>query len=754
MMKKSTVRSIFRCFLIVLAISLHCLRTQAESLVDYVDPRIGSGGHGHVFVGANVPFGAVQAGPSNFHKGWDWCSGYHYDDKDIVGFSQTHLSGTGCPDLCDVFMMPYMGKIRLVKGGEHEPSEQGYSSPFSHENETVCPGYYAVKLDAYGIDVELTASERVAFHKYRFPEGEDARVVIDLWEGNSDSATDNEIELVDEHTILGKRFSKGWSVRQELFFAIRCSLPIKDFGVYESDDLLGGEKGKGRHLRGLITFAEAPKEVAFKIGISPVSSENALENIEKEIPDWDFDNVRKAASAKWEKELRKIRIETKNEADKKVFYTAMYHLMMHPSVYNDCNGDYKGADYKVHRNADFTNYTVLSLWDTYRAAHPLYILTNPDRVGDFINTMIVIYEQTGVLPVWHLWSWETGTMVGISSMEVVAEACLKNCKGIDRERAYKALKGTAMSDARGMDYVRELKFIPSDSGVHHAVANAMEIAIGDASIALLAERMGKSDDYDYFTRRAQLYKLYYDADKGFMRGRMKDGSWNPSYDPFKTLGEESKDYAEGNAWQYLWLVPHDVYGLMESIGGEETFNRRLDEFFALETNEERRIDVTGMIGQYAHGNEPSHHIGYLYPYGGRQWKTAALVRRIMSEFYTDKPDGLIGNEDCGQMSAWYVFSALGFYPVFTASGEYVIGSPIVDKATLQLDDGKIFTVEAENNAPENVYVQSVELNGKPYPNSFLRHEDLMKGGSLKFTMGVEPNVNYGTNPENRPGMSK
>ncbi len=755
MQKIIAIRSTF-CALVICLVLLLCPRANAENLSDYVDPLIGSGGHGHVFVGANVPFGAVQVGPSNFHKGWDWCSGYNYSDKDIIGFAQTHLSGTGIADLCDVFLMPYMGEKRLVKGNAHAPSENGYSTTFSHDNEVAKPGFYSVKMDN-GVAVELTATERVAFHKYNFPAGNDARVIIDLVEGNNDQTMESEIGLIDENTITGKRFSSGWAKRQELFFAIRCSLPIKDFGIYEGDqgeNVVAAKSSTAKKLRGLVTFAESPKEVMFKVGISPVSAENALENLETEIPDWDFDKVRQVAREKWEKGFQKIKIETPNDADKKAFYTAMYHAMIHPSLYQDVNGDYKDANFEIKNSTDFTNYTIFSLWDTYRAAHSLYILTNPDRVDDFVNSMLAIYEQTGVLPIWHLWGYETGTMVGISSLEVVAEACMKEIKGIDLEQAFAALKGTAMSDERGMKYAKELQYVPSDSRVRHAVADGMEIAIGDASIALLAKKMDMSDDYGYFTKRAKLYQLYYDKDSGFMRGKMQDGSWNPVYNPILTTGAEARDYSEGNAWQYLWLVPQDVYGLMELIGGEETFNKRLDEFFTLESSEEKLVDVTGVIGQYAHGNEPSHHIGYLFAYGGRQWKTAELVRRIMREFYTDKPDGLIGNEDCGQMSAWYVFSALGFYPVFTASGEYVIGSPIVDKATLNLEGGKTLTIEVENNLPTNVYVQSVELNGTPYLNTFLRHSDIMNGGTLKFKMGEKPNENFGKALENRPGTEK
>ncbi len=729
---------------------------KSQRLTDYVDPYIGSGGHGHVFVGANVPFGAVQVGPSNFFKGWDWCSGYNYRDSVIIGFPQLHLSGTGIGDLGDILIMPYMGEIKLDKGIETKQFS-GYSSHYSHKNEKVRPGYYAVKLDDYGVEVELTASERVGFHKYKFPQGENVRIIIDLKEGINDKSTDTYIELTDQYTIKGYRSSAGWAKKQQVFFAIKFSTPIKMFDVYDNAKQIDSKKGKGESIKGLITFSQAlpsvGKEISFKVGISPVSSENAMANINAEIPHWDFEKVKQQALDKWEKELSKIQIETKNEADKRIFYTSMYHVMMHPSLFNDHNGDYMGADWKIHKKTPYDTYTIFSLWDTYRAAHPLFTITNPDKVSDFINSMLDIYDQTGALPIWHLRGYDTGTMVGISSFQIISEAYLKGIKGFDPERAYKALKGTAMSDIRGLDYVRDLKPIPSDSMKNRPVAMALELAIGDAGIALMAKKLGKIDDYNYFLKRAQSYKSYYDKESGFIRGKMANGAWNPVFDPIKSKRPYASDYAEGNAWQYLWLSPQDIYGLIDLLGGEEVFLDRLDTFFSLDfdpSDPDVLIDLTGNIGQYSHGNEPSHHIAYMYTYAGQQWKTARLTRHIMKEFYTDQPDGIIGNEDCGQMSGWYILSSLGFYPVFTASGEYVIGSPVFDKATINLGNGKHFTVEAINNSPENIYVQSVELNGKDYPYTYINHQDIINGGSMKFRMGNKPNYNYGKNPIYRP----
>ncbi len=713
---------------------------QAQKPTDYVDPFIGSGGHGHVFVGANVPYGAVQVGPSNFYKGWDWCSGYNYRDSAIVGFSQLHLSGTGIGDLGDILIMPYMGDIKLNRGQEKE-RYSGYASRFSHENEKVKPGYYSVKLDDYNIDVELTASERVGYHKYTFPQGENARIIIDLKEGINDRSVDTYIELADKYTIKGYRSSEGWAKKQQVFFAIRSSVPINDFLVYDDTTPIAGKKGKGKSVKALICFAKSPGIVSLKVGISPVSSGNALMNIKAEIPDWNFEKTVKQADEKWNKELSKISVETQNESDKRIFYTAMYHLMIHPSLFNDHNGDYMGSDWKVHKKPGFNNYTVFSLWDTYRAAHPVYNIIDQKRTADFVNSMLAVFDQTGYLPIWHLRGYDTGTMVGINSFQVIAEAYLKGNKGFDPEKAFQVLKTAAMSDIRGLDYDRDFKVIPSDVMKNRPVATALEYAIGSASIARMAKEMGKTEDYEYFSKRSKNYKLYYDKEVGFFRGKMADGSWNPVFHPIKSKKPWATDYAEGNPWQYLWLVPQDVEGLIELLGGEKAFEDKLNTFFSLDSGDDEDVllDLTGCIGQYAHGNEPGHHIAYLYAYIGQQWKTAQLARYIMKNFYHDQPDGIIGNEDCGQMSAWYIMSSLGFYPVFTASDQYILGSPLFDKATINLENGKKFRIETINNSPENIYIQSVELNGKKYDFDFISHKDIMGGGKLIIRMGREPN---------------
>jgi predicted alpha-1,2-mannosidase len=716
-------------------------------------------------VGASVPFGAVQVGPDNHYKGWDWCSGYNYGDSLMIGFAQTHLSGTGIGDLADILIMPYTGGIRLNEGisvvktpatanmvvvngnpGVEKVSDDSYSSRYSHKYEKVKPGYYSVKLLNYDVNVELTATERVAFHKYHFPAGKEGHIIIDLQTGINSKPFDCNIKKVDDYTLVGRRKSNGWAKNRWIFFAIKSSVPLTKFGVYDNNKLLDGTDGTADMIKGLISFDKAPSTVMLKVGISPVSSENALDNIKAEIPGWDFEGVVKQADDKWNKELSTLSVETRSLSDKRIFYTSLFHTMIDPSMFNDHNGDYRGTDRKVYTNPGFTNYSIFSLWDTYRAANPLYILTQPKRTTDMINSMLAIYDQQGRLPIWHLDGYETGTMVGISSVQVVAEAYLKGIKGFDGERAFNAIKTTSNLDILGLKYHKNFEFIPSNES--RSVGKALEYSIGDGSAALMAKAMGKTDDYNTFLKMSQNYKLYYDTSDGFFKGRTADGKFATNFSPTKAIGF----YAEGNAWQYLWLVPHDVKGLIALIGGEKAFNDRLDSLFVTQTpaSEGKLADLTGLIGQYAHGNEPSHHISYLYNFSGRQWKTAEKARYIMKNFYPDNQDGIIGNEDCGQMSAWYVFSSMGFYPVFPASGEYVIGSPVVNKATIQTTSGKPFTVQAINNSDKNIYIQSITLNGKPYKNSYITHKQMMQGGTMVMTMGNKPNFNFGTLAANRP----
>ena len=725
--------------------------TNENDYTQFVDPLIGSGGHGHVFVGASVPFGAIQAGPSNFHKGWDWCSSYHYSDSIVKGFSHLHLSGTGCTDLGEFLIMPAVGSLKMNAGSQDNP-ESGYASYYNHSTEKVEPGYYKVHLDTYNIDIEMTTSERVALHKITYPKSDNAKIIIDLEEGNGDKATKTFVHKVNDTIVAGYRFSTGWAADQREYFAMVLSKPIQDIVVYNGEALLPGDAAEGTSAKACIQFkTEELEEVLFKFGMSPVSMENALANIKAEMNSWNFEQILAENQGKWNKELSKIQIKTKDLAKKKVFYTAMYHTLIAPNLFNDSNGEYRGVDKKVYKDADFTNYTLFSLWDTYRTAHPLYTLTQPERVPDMINSMLTIYKQQGKLPVWHLRGNETNTMVGYSAVPVVVDACLKAYSGIDYELAYEAVKTTAMGDFEpGVKELQKYGYIPGDM-MHESVASGMEYAISDWAISKLAEKLGKTEDAKYFMDRAKAYTKYFDPADRFMKGKMKDGSWRTPFDPYSAQ-HRVNDYCEGNAWQYLWLVPQDPEGLIDLLGGEKPFVAKLDSLFSIssELEEGASSDISGLIGQYAHGNEPSHHITYLYAYAGEQYKTADKVRYIMNELYTDKTDGLCGNEDCGQMSAWYVMSSMGFYPVNPSNGAYVFGSPLFDEASIHLPENKKFTVVAENNNESNIYIQSAKLNGVDYSKSFITHKEILKGGVLTFTMGANPNPNFGKAKKDRP----
>ncbi|MBC9931470.1 glycoside hydrolase family 92 protein [Chitinophaga qingshengii] len=715
-----------------------------------VDPYIGSGGHGHVFVGASVPYGAVQVGPTNIVKGWDWCSGYHYSDSVVIGFSQMHLSGTGIGDLGDVLMMPYTGKVRTNRGTQENPTS-GYGSHYSHAREKARPGYYAVKLDDYNIDVELTASERVALHKYTFPKNEPSNIIIDLKEGIGwDAPVETFIRKVDDYTLEGYRYSKGWAVDQRVWFTIKSNVPVKQFQVFEGDNKQAGISLKGKEVKGVISFEKSPGQVMLKVGISPVSSANALANINAEMPGWDFAKVVNSANAKWDKELSKVDIQTKDEAARRVFYTALYHTMIDPALFNDHDGSYRGTDKKVYPNPGFDNYSVFSLWDIYRSAAPLTTILHPEKVNSFVNSMITIHKQQGKLPVWPLMGSETNCMVGYHGVPPIVDAYLKGFTGFNAEDAFAAMKATSMRDDLGVKYVKERGYIPADKE-YESVSKALEYAIDDWCIAAMAKKMGKQEDYEYYKKRAAYYKNYFDSSIKFVRPRMADGSFKTPYDPFNSIHEKG-DFTEGNGWQYTWLVPQDVEGLINLMGGDEAFTRKLDSLFTAkgDMGAEASSDISGLIGMYAHGNEPSHHVTYMYAFAGNQWKTAEKVRQVMKAFYFDQPEGLAGNEDCGAMSSWYVFSSLGFYPVNPANGVYVMGSPLFDKASVKLEGGKTFTVQTINNSKDNIYIQSMTLNGKPYTKSFITHQDLVKGGTMVVTMGSKPNYNFGKAVADRP----
>ena len=721
-----------------------------EDVIKFVDPYIGSAAHGHVFVGASVPFGGVQVGPTNITQGWDWCSGYNYSDSVVRGFSQLHLSGTGIGDLGDVLMMPYLGPLRTMTGTQQDPTA-GYSAHYSHKNEIVEPGYYSVKLSDNDIRVELTASQRVAFQKYNFPGTDSARVIIDLEQGIGwDAPVKTHLNRLNDSTLVGYRFSKGWANDQRLWFAIRSSEPINRWDLFDSTVFKSTDSLTAVRTKGVISYGKELKSVSFKIGISPISSEGALANIEAEMPEWDFAAVKQRAQDSWRKSLANIEVETTDTVKKRVFYTALYHSMIQPALFNDHDGSYRGTDKKVYQNPGFQNYSIFSLWDTYRALNPLYTLIEKDRVVDFVQSMLAIYQQQGKLPVWHLMGNETNCMVGYSAAPVIADAIVKGLPGFDTDLAMEALVATANTDEFGLNYLKELGYIPADKE-NESVSKALEYAVDDGSIALAAQKLGKKDIYSTFAKRAQYYKKYFDSTTGFMRGVMSDGSFRSSFNPFQSVHREN-DYTEGNAWQYIWLVPQDVKGLMNLLGGEQGFITKLDSLFIVkgDLGAQASPDISGLIGMYAQGNEPEHHVPYLYDFAGQQWKAAEKVNEIASKFYTDQPDGLCGNDDCGEMSGWYVLSSLGFYQVNPANGIFVFGTPFFDKATVHVGADKTFTITASNLNKKNIYIQSVKLNGQPYTKSYITYKDIMDGGTLEFTMGATPNKKFGAAPEDRP----
>ncbi|OKS86274.1 GH92 family glycosyl hydrolase [Mucilaginibacter polytrichastri] len=743
----------------IVAIMLNATaQAQPSKLTSYVNPFIGSKDHGHVFVGANVPFGAVQLGPTQIGRGWDkfngwdWCSGYNYISEEILGFTHTHLSGTGIGDLNDVMIVPADGPLQLYPMQFNKPNT-GYGSLFSKKSEICHPGYYQVHLDKYDVEAKLTATERVGIHQYHYNKTDNAHIFVDLgFAMNWDKPVKTFIKKVNDTTFTGYRFSTGWAKDQRLYFAIRTSQPITKAEFYSDSTLQNAIQVEGLHAKAALYFDAAHHpDIMLKVAISPVSEENALANMKAEAPSGNFNTYHNKAEHAWEKTLAGVEIETNNKADREIFYTSLYHMCLGPTLFNDANNDYRGTNKEVYRKVDFKNYTTMSLWDIYRAWSPFMTIMHPDLVKNIVKSMLAIYQQQGRLPVWPLVGSETDCMVGNPAIIIIADAFGKGLIDPKQyEEIYAAMKHTAMRDSSGLQYLNKLSYIPAAS-MHESVAWAMEYAIADAGIAKMALALGKKSDAEYFTKRSQLYKLYYDKQTGFFNGRLANGQFHRPFDPIYSAPETS-DYTEGNAWQYLFLAPHDVHGLIDLLGGQKTFKKRLDSLFTIssELRAGTAPDIAGLIGQYAHGNEPSHHITYLYNYIGEPWKTADRVREVIDKFYTTNTDGLPGNEDVGQMSAWYAFSALGMYAVNPMEGKYVFGSPLFDKATLHLENGKTFTITAKNNSKKNKYIQQVQLNGKPYPFTYIRHKDITSGGSLVFTMGSVPGKTYGIAPSSRP----
>ena len=701
-----------------------------ENYTRFVDPKIGTGGHGHVFVGANVPFGMVQVGPTSIPQAWDWTSGYHASDSTVIGFSHTHLSGTGIGDLFDITVMPVTGEVTYARGEEKDPAS-GMWSYADRTKEITKPGYYSVPLTRYGITAEMTATERVGLHRYTFPASDAAAVVFDLENGGCwDKATQTPLEKEGDSRITGWRYSTGWAKDQRVYFVAEFSKPFAKF------ETVGDKYARA-------SFATTDGEqVLLKVALSPVSIEGAKANLVAELPGWDFDATVKAADAKWNAELSKVKVTTTDEAAKRIFYTALYHTMVAPSLFCDVNGDYYGSDHEIHRNADFTNYTTFSLWDTYRAAMPLMTILHPEKMPDIIRTMLAIADEQGRLPVWHLWGNETDCMVGNPGIPVVADALVKGIEGFDREKAFEAIKKTAMNPDRGNGLRMQYGYIPCDL-FNEAVAYDMEYALADGAAARAAEVLGRMEDAKFFEERSHSYRNYFDPSTRFMRGRDSRKGWRTPFDPFHST-HRADDYCEGNAWQYTWLAPHDVEGLQGCFGSRAKLIEKLDSLFIVSPviqGGNTSPDISGLIGQYAHGNEPSHHILYLYTMLGQPWKTADKVREVLTTLYHDAPDGLSGNEDVGQMSAWYILSSLGMYEAEPAGGRYWFGSPLFDRAELKVEGG-VFTITAENNSAENKYIQRVWLDGQLYTKPWIAHADVVRGGELRFEMGAEPKVWY------------
>ncbi|HKI77810.1 MAG TPA: GH92 family glycosyl hydrolase, partial [Ignavibacteriaceae bacterium] len=739
-------------YLVSILILTSTLKAQTN-YTKYVDPFIGTGGHGHTYPGASLPFGMVQLSPDTDIKGWDWCSGYHYSDNSIMGFSHTHLSGTGIGDYGDIMFMPTVGKIKLNPGSKENPDE-GYRSRFDHTSEIAEPGYYSVTLKDYKIKTELTSTLRAGIQKYTFPESDKSNIIIDLTHGISDIPTDLKIEVIDKNKIAGYRRSTGWAKDQIVYFYAQFSKPFDSFGIAVNDSIKNDlQKAQGKNIKAFVRFSTTKEEeILIKTGISSVSVDGAKNNLQKEIPDWDFEKIRRDAKRAWDKELNKIEVSGGTKDQKTIFYTALYHTLLNPNLFMDVDGNYPGEDKKIHNAFDnskernFTNYTVFSLWDTFRAAHPLFTILEPFRVNDFIKTFLHKYNEGGILPIWELAANETGTMIGYHSIPVIVDAFMKGYRNYDVQSIYEAMKVSADKNWLGLKYYREQGFVPADKE-NESVSKTLEYSYDDWCISIMAKELGFKKDYVRFSKRAQFYKNLFDDSTKFMRAK-RNGNWLSPFDPFSVSG----NYTEANAWQYSFFVPQDIPGLINLYKGKENFTKKLDQLFSVESTLRGidQPDISGMIGQYAHGNEPSHHIAYLYDYAGAPYKTQEKIRQILNEMYSANPDGLSGNEDCGQMSAWYVFSAIGFYPVTPGMNYYAIGSPIFDAVTIHLDNNKKFVINAVNNSKENRYIESASLNGKEYSKVFLNHSDIMNGGILNINMSRDSKNGWGTKPEDTP----
>ena len=732
-----------------------CSRQETcNDYTQYVNVFIGTGGHGHTYPGAVVPHGAIQPSPDTRIYGWDACSGYYYNDSTINGFSHTHLSGTGCCDLGDVLIMPTVGEQDITQE-EERGQTKAYASAFSHEREKAEPGYYSVMLDRYGIKAEITSTTRGAIHRWTFPKSEDAGVIVDLDYSLEDQTNIGmQLEVISDTEVVGHKMTKYWTFDQYINFYAKFSKPFTYTIV--DDTVTVGDKQKPRR-KALLKFAgtEEGEVIYAKVGVSAVDIDGAKNNVLSEIPEWDFDGVKAAAHQRWSEYLAKIDIETGDADHRAIFYTALYHAGLQPYTFTDADGRYYGMDMKVHQgDAEKPVYTIFSTWDTFRAWHPLQTIIAPEFNGELVKSLLLKAREGGILPMWELCSNYTGCMIGYHSVPIIADAYIKGYRDIDINEAYKAMRRTAEYDTTGIIapkavtailmnqakyWKNKVGYVPCDKD-NEAVAKALEFAYNDWCIAQIAKEVGDTAGVALYENFAKAYKIYYDPEVGYMRGKDSEGKWRTPFDPARST-HRSDDYCEGNAWQWSWFVPHDPEGLMDLVGGKDVFLSKLDALFAASseiTGESVSADISGLIGQYAHGNEPSHHIIHFYNYAGQPWKTQELVDQVLYTLYFNNDNGLSGNEDCGQMSAWYILNAMGFYQVCPGKPVYSIGRPLYDKVTINLTNGKKFVIEAINNSRENKYIQSMELNGKALTEPFFTHDDIMQGGKLVFTMGNTP----------------
>lgn len=733
-------------FLAVIQLFIQCTSTsktakESLNLSQYVNPFIGTGEHGHTYPGATVPFGMLQVSPVNGVSAWDWCSGYHYSDSIMIGFGHLTLSGTGIGDLNDVKLMPTTHKVNLANlsvGKDQQYPEKStvlrdglsYKSRYSHKKEVAQPGYYQVFLEDPKINVELTTTERTAFHRYTFQAGAEQSVLLNLgFAINWDNPTKMEVSQKDNYTITGERFSTGWAKNQKVFFAVKFNKPIQEFMA---------QKDHENTTSAQLFFDNKDKQLLVKVSLSSVSVDNALANMEYD--DFPFDEVREKAQKSWNTALNTIEVETEENALKQIFYTALYHTQIAPVTFSDANGEFRLENDNIAKTNGVA-YSTLSLWDTFRAEHPLLTLIQPQRVNDMITSMLAYYQVHKTLPIWTLYGNETYTMTGCHSVAVIAEAYLKGIANFDIEEAYQAMKNTMMGNERGLDLYKKYGYIPYNQ-LDESVTIALEYAYDDWCVAQVAKKLNKEEDYQYFMKRSEAYKYLFDKSTGFMRGKDANEKWNPSFDPKHSNHRQHTDYTEGNAWQHSWFVLQDVPGFIQLHGGEEPFTQKLEQLFNESseiTGNNVSVDISGLIGQYAHGNEPSHHIPYLFNKAKQPWRTQYWVNHILKTQYDDTPKGLSGNEDCGQMSAWYVMSSIGLYPMNPASTQYEITSPLFKKVTIHLPNGKDFTIQSENFGKGNIYIQKAILNGKAVERTYITHQQILEGGVLVLRLSSTPN---------------